>query len=384
MYDVIILGLGGMGSAAAAHLAARGQRVLGFDQFTPAHDRGSSHGQSRIIRQAYFEDPAYVPLLLRAYELWSDLERSSGVQLYLRTGGLMVGRESSQLVQGSLRSARDHGLSHEMLDAKEMRRRYPATRPSDDEVALFEEPAGILFPEACVTAHLQRAAKFGADLRFETEIASWRTTPGSGISVTTVAGERHEAQHLILCAGAWLAEQASDLELPLRVERNVMHWFEPSSQPELFAPERLPVYIVERDARFMLYGFPSIGGGGIKAAFHHSEEYTTPRQLDRDVKAQEIERVRTALKQWLPAGGGKHIASVACMYTLTPDEHFLIGPHPREPAVLIAGGFSGHGFKFCGVVGEVLADLVIDGKTHHPIGLFSLQRLGATKLAPPH
>jgi sarcosine oxidase len=223
-YDTIVLGLGGMGSAAAAHLASRGKRVLGLEQFAPAHDRGSSHGKSRIIRQAYYEDPAYVPLLLRAYELWADLEKRTTEPLYLRTGGLMVGKPESELVQGSLNSARTHGLAHELLDAKQMRQRFPATQPNADEVALFETPAGILFPEACVAAHLQWATQAGADLRFHTEVATWRTTD-AGVEVTTAADERFAAQRLVLCAGAWLAPLVAELELPLRVERNVMHWF---------------------------------------------------------------------------------------------------------------------------------------------------------------
>lgn len=374
MFDVIVLGLGGMGSAAAAHLAARGKRVLGLERFTPAHDRGSSHGGSRIIRQAYFEDPAYVPLVLRAYELWEDLEKDSAEPLYLRTGGLMVGRLDSQLVQGSLRSAREHGLKHELLDANEIARRFPATSPRDYEVALFEAPAGVLFPEACVRAHLRRASALGAELRFDTELTSWQATPGGGVAASTAAGERFEVERLVICAGAWLQQLASDLRLPLRVERNVMHWFQPRLRPELFDPDRLPVYIVDRSRRFMLYGFPSIGKTGVKAAFHHSEIYTTPQDLDRDVAAHEVEAVREALAEWLPAGAGKHLASAVCMYTLTPDEHFLIGQHPSEPAVIIAGGFSGHGFKFCGVVGEVIADLAVEGATRHPIELFSPTR----------
>jgi sarcosine oxidase len=362
-----------MGSAAAAHLAARGKRVLGLEQFWPAHDRGSSHGQSRMIRQAYFEDPAYVPMLLRAYELWADLEQEVDVQLFMRTGGLMVGRTDSPLVQGSIRSAKEHNLKHEVLNANEMARRFPAVSPRDNEVALYEEPAGVLFPEACIRAHLQRATTLGADLRFETEVTLWESTPFQ-VAVTTAAGERFEAAHLVICAGAWLQQVASDLSLPLQVERNVVHWFQPRLRPELFRPDKLPVYIVDRNQKFMLYGFPNIGESGIKAAFHHSEIYTTPQDVDRTVSEREVEDVREALADWLPAGAGKHIASSVCLYTLTPDLHFLIGRHPREENVIIAGGFSGHGFKFCSVVGEIIADLVIEGATFHEVRLFDPMR----------
>lgn len=377
-YDAIVLGLGGMGSAAAAHVAARSKRVLGLEQFTPAHDRGSSHGQTRIIRQAYWEDPAYVPLLLRAYDLWLELERKTGRALYLRTGGLMVGSERSSLVSGSRRSALEHDLKHEMLDASEVRARFPATRPHPDEVALFEEPAGILFPEACVRAHLEWATSSGADLRFGSSVSSWHANDNGAVRVVTAAGERFDANTLIICAGAWLSQQAKELGLPLRVERNVAHWFAPAANADLFAPDRLPVYIVERDPRAVLYGFPNVGNEGIKAAFHHSHTFTTPDVINRDIVPQEVQSVRAALADWLPDGNGKHLASSVCMYTLTPDEHFLIGWHPHHRNVIVAGGFSGHGFKFCSVVGELLADLVVNGSTKHDIGLFGFERLTRT------
>ncbi|MDQ6768066.1 MAG: N-methyl-L-tryptophan oxidase, partial [Candidatus Eremiobacteraeota bacterium] len=259
-------------------------------------------------------------------------------------------------------------------EAGEIMRRYPATNPREAEVAVFEEPAGILFPEACIRAHLKRATSLGADLRFETEVRSWQARSSGGVEVTIASGERFEAERLIICAGAWLQRIAQELNLPLRVERNVMHWFSPRVRPELFGPDKLPVFIVDRKQRFMLYGFPSVFGSGIKAAFHHSEIYTTPDELDRTVAAHEVEAVREALAQWLPAGAGKHIASAVCMYTLTPDLHFIIGLHPHEPNVIIAGGFSGHGFKFCSVVGETLADLAIEGATFNSIELFSPSR----------
>ncbi|HXW52012.1 MAG TPA: N-methyl-L-tryptophan oxidase [Candidatus Acidoferrales bacterium] len=373
MYDAIIIGLGGMGSAAAAHLAAKGKRVLGLEQFTPVHDRGSSHGQTRIIRKAYWEDPSYVPLLERAYELWADLERRSGKRLYLRTGGLMVGDPKSALITGSRRSAAEHGLAHEMLDAGGIRSRFPAMRPLPDEIALFEEPAGILFPEPCVQAHLDWAASAGAELRFQAKVESWEPT-SSGVKVTAATGQTFDADHLVICAGAWLSQAARELDLPLRIERNIAHWFEPAANRELFAPERLPIYILERDPASPLYGFPDLGGG-MKAAFHHSHDYVSPDGIDRTVSAADVQAVRDALAEWMPDGNGRHVASSVCMYTLTPDEHFLIGFHPRFANVIVAGGFSGHGFKFCSVVGEALAELVSDGDTKQPLGLFDLKRV---------
>ncbi len=373
MYDAIVLGLGGMGSAAAAHLAARGKRVLGLEQFTPAHDRGSSHGSSRMIRQAYFEHPDYVPLVLRAYELWHDLEKHSDEPLYLATGGLMVGRENSELIQGSLRSAREHNLEHELLTAADIVSHFPATAPRDTEVAVYEKPAGILFPEACIRAHLKRATMLGAELRFETAVARWQAGKND-VEVTLANGESHHAASLVICAGAWLSQVAADMDLPLRVERNVMHWFQPRSNPELFGPDRLPVYIIDRGQRFKLYGFPDVEYAGVKAAFHHSDRFTTPQELQRTVALTEVDAVSNALSEWLPRAAGNPLASVACMYTLTPDLHFVIGRHQKHANVIVAGGFSGHGFKFCSVVGEVLADLAVDGHSRHSIELFSPTR----------
>ncbi|MDQ6823839.1 MAG: N-methyl-L-tryptophan oxidase [Candidatus Eremiobacteraeota bacterium] len=374
MYDSIVVGLGGMGSAAAAHLAQRGRRVVGFEQFAAVHDRGSSHGKTRIIRQAYYEDPAYVPLLLRAYELWHELEQRVGQTLYVRTGGLMVGLPSSAIVAGSERSAREHDLGYEVLDANDIKRRFPTMRPRPEEVGVFEVPAGMLFPERCVRAHLDWAASAGADLRFNSPVIEWGVSRGA-VFVRTAAGDLIEADSIVLCQGAWLRHASGAYALPVRAERNVMHWFEPHAAhaAELQA---LPVYIVDRAGNPPLYGFPYIPGEGIKAAFHHSGVYTTPEELQRIVDPIEIETVRIALHEWLPDASGPHVASAVCMYEMTPDEHFLVGVQPDAPNVIIAGGFSGHGFKFCSVMGEIIADLAMQGKSKHPIGLFDPWRFG--------
>ncbi|MDQ6781188.1 MAG: N-methyl-L-tryptophan oxidase [Candidatus Eremiobacteraeota bacterium] len=379
MYDSIIIGLGGMGSAAAAHLAQRGQRVLGLEQFSPVHALGSSHGQTRIIRQAYFEHPAYVPLLLRAYELWHDLESRCGETLLVRTGGLLVGNESSPLVAGSLRSVRDHGLAHEVFDATGLYKRFPAMHPQPDEIGVFELPAGMLFPERCVRAHLDWAAAAGAELRFDTPVVRWGATPDGAVWVTTADGRRFEAASLMLCAGAWLQRYAADIGLPIRVERNVMHWFAPQPDADVARLAALPVFIVDRRKGDLLYGVPFIQGQGLKAAFHHSHRYTSPDGLQRDVDPAEACGVHEALRAWIPDAAGERITSVACMYTMTPDEHFIIGRHPAHAAVILAGGFSGHGFKFCSVVGEILAQLAIDGEPVHSIALFSPTRFGSAR-----
>jgi sarcosine oxidase len=377
-FDTIILGLGAMGSAAAYHLAARGARVLGLERFTPAHDQGSSHGQSRIIRQAYFESPAYVPLLLRAYELWAEIERAAGEPLLTLTGGLMLGEAGSQVVAGSMRSAREHNLPHEILDAAEIRRRFPVFTPGPNVVALYERMGGVLYPEAAIRAYLGQAAACGAELRFEEPVLAWQAAAsGDGVRVTTARGS-YEAARLIVAAGAYAPELLADLGLPLEVQRNVLYWFEPAGGHAPFLPDRCPIYIWEVEDGPTFYGFPALGGqpAGVKVAFHNFGPTCTPATIDRQVYVGEIARIREWMAARLPSLSlGAFVAAQTCMYTLTPDQDFVIGAHPRHPQVIVASPCSGHGFKFASVVGEVLADLATAGATRHPIGPFAPQRL---------
>lgn len=381
-YDVIVLGLGGMGSAAAAHLAARGRRVLGLEQFTAPHDRGSSHGHTRVIRQAYFEHPAYVPLLLRAYELWRELERNTGRELLHLGGGLMLGAPDSEVVSGSLRSARAHGLPHEELDAREIRRRFPQFQIGDDTVALFERAAGLVFCERAVTAHLEVAGRRGAELRFEEPVLGWQPTAGGGVTVTTAKGSYSAAQ-LVITPGPWAPALLAELGVPFVVERQVLFWFQPPAGVAPFTPDRFPIYIWQHPTGATPYGFPAMDGadGGVKIAFYRKPvaEPCTAESVDRRIRDDDVADMRAALRELLPALDGPLVKAVTCLYTLTPDLNFVIGPHPAHPQVQVAAGFSGHGFKFCSVVGEVLADLVTRGRTPHDIGLFAPTRFGRTQ-----
>ncbi|MFG3419693.1 N-methyl-L-tryptophan oxidase [Micromonospora sp. NPDC048063] len=375
VYDVIVVGLGGMGSSAAYHLAARGQRVLGLERFGRAHDRGSSHGGSRIIRQSYFEDPAYVPLLLRAYELWEKLEHDAGREIISLTGGVFVGRPESLAFAGSLRASREWNLPHEILDAGELRRRFPTFSPRDDELALFEAKAGFVRPEATVTAHLDLAARHGTDLRYGEPVARWQALPEGGVRVTTEKGS-YTAGRLVVCPGAWAPELLADLGVPLTVERQIMYWFQPETGVGPFEPGRHPIYIHEDAAGTQVYGFPAIDGpdGGAKVAFFRGGAVCTPDTIDRQVHPEEVQDMRQHLAGVLPTLPGRFLRAATCMYTNTPDQHFVIATHPRHPQVTVACGFSGHGFKFVPVVGEILADLATSGATAHPIGLFDPRR----------
>ena len=376
MYDVIVAGLGGMGSAAAYQLAKRGKKVLGLERHTPAHDKGSSHGQSRIIRQAYFEGAEYVPLLLRAYELWEALEKETGRDLMTLTGGLMIGASQSRLVSGSRTSADEHDLPYEMLDANELRRRFPPFSPTPDTVALFEKKAGFVRPEAGILAHLDRAASLGSELRFGEALVSWEATD-FGVRVETASGF-HEAERLVVSAGAWASEVLSELGLLLNVTRQILFWFDPKGGVEPFLPERFPIFIQEPDDGNAFYAIPAHEGpkGGVKVAFFRADGAPCdPNTVDRRVHDEEVAFIRRYLAEYVPALDGELLHAMTCMYTNTPDEHFVVALHPAYPRVSIAAGFSGHGYKFCSVIGEVLADLATDGSTRHPIDLFSPARL---------
>jgi sarcosine oxidase len=371
-YDTIVIGLGAMGSATAFHVARRGKRVLGLEQFALAHDRGSSHGRSRITRQAYFEHPAYVPLLHRATDLWVQLQHDAARPLLQITGGLMLGPPDGIVVKGALASARMHGLPHELLDATELGRRFPVFDLDERMVGVLERRAGVLFPEDCMRAHIELATRAGADVRFEEPVMQWVATNDS-VEVRTPRGT-YVADSLVLCAGSWMSELLSSLDIPLTVERNVLYWFRPSADPALFAPEVLPIFILEHQPGKAFYGFPALGADGVKVAHHHSGENCTPATVRREVSADEVQAVRSLLARHLPKVNGELRSATACLYTNTPDGHFIIDRHPQHPNVMLASPCSGHGFKFASVIGEVLADLVCDGRTQHPIEMFQLKR----------
>ena len=382
-YDVIVLGLGGMGSAVAAHAAARGLRVLGLEQFGPAHALGASHGRTRIIRQAYFESPVYVPMLRRAYALWDALEARAQMTLRAQCGGLFVGTPESPVVAGAIASGDLHGLPYELLDASALRRRYPATSPHDDEVAVFEAVAGAVFPEAGVRAHLLVAAAEGAELRFGARVLDW-DAGDDGVHVALADGTRAEGERLAICAGPWFARVAPDIGVPLRVERNVQFWFEPLDRSAV-TPDRLPIYCVQHDAGTrMFYGYPDFGHGA-KVAYHGSGVEADPDMLDRVVRDDEIAGARAALASFVPRAAGRFLDAAVCMYSLTPDEHFAIGTHPRNARVVVAGGFSGHGYKFTPVVGEIVAALLAGADPGFDLAPFApdrFARAAAVQSAP--
>ena len=363
-FDVIIAGLGAMGSAASFHLARRGCKVLGLDRLHPPHTFGSSHGQSRIIREAYFEHPIYVPIVQRAYELWAELAQASPEAAVLQTGGLMIGVPDGVVVKGTLASARTHHLQHELLSAEEVRRRFPAIDPRDDMVAVWEPRAGVVFPERCVQAHLHFAQQSGAALKFNEPVTSW-SDQGETLEVKTTQGIYH-CKHLVISAGGWAKELVP--ELPVVVERQVLVWFE-QQKPELFSPDHCPIYLFEYEPNRYFYGFPELGNG-VKVARHHEGLPTTPDSVNREVDPEEIKSLHEIVRSFLPELAGKALDAVVCLYTNMADEHFLIDWHPKSSRVLVCSPCSGHGFKFSSAIGEVAADLVLSGRSRFDLSLF--------------
>jgi sarcosine oxidase len=371
-FDAIILGVGAMGSATAFELARRGRRVLALEQFVPGHDRGSSHGLTRVIRKAYYEHPDYVPLLHRAYERWYDLEQRCGQHLLTECGVLSIGPPQGELVAGVRRAAVEHHLPIENLNANELRRRFPVFRFDDDNEAVLEPAGGFLAVEECVRAYAEQARRLGADVRSDEPAREWHVET-DGVHVRTPRGE-YVADRLIITAGAWAGQVLAGLGLPLTVLRKPLLWFG-TSDDRLFRRDRFPIYLAETPGGFY-YGFPVIDANGHKTARHDGGEVVVdPAHVNRTLTPDDEADVRSFLRAHLASLDGSLRACRICLYTVTPDHHFVIDRHPEFPQVAIAAGFSGHGFKFASVVGEILADLAEKGQTDWPIAMFRAGRL---------
>jgi sarcosine oxidase len=376
MYDVIIVGIGGMGSAAAWQLARRGQKVLGRERYDIPHNMGSSHGVSRIIRLPYYEDPAYVPLLHRAMELWREAAAASGRELMVTTGSIDAGPEDDGLFQGALASARQHGLAHEVLTGAEVNARFPGYNLPVTHRALFQPQGGLIASERAIVAHVELAQAQGATIHAREPVTRWEADPsGDGVTVVTDKAT-YRANRLVLTAGAWMGELAPELARLAVPERQVLAWLQPL-RPEWFGPDRLPVFNLQvEEGRY--YGLPVYDVPGFKfGRYHHRGETGAPAGLLREPDAEDEALLRQFGERYFPAGSGATMALRACMFTNTPDEHFILDHHPRQTQVVLASPCSGHGYKFCSVIGEILADLATgDGDTRHDIDFLRLGRRG--------
>ena len=374
MYDVIVVGVGGMGSAACWQLARRGQRVLGLERFDIPHAMGSSHGISRIIRLPYYEDPAYVPLLRRAYELWRDLEAATGATVLVTTGSIDAGPEDGALFGNAAAVAKSFEMPHEVLTGAAINARFPGYRLPAGYRGVLQPQGGLLASERAIVAHVGAAQAAGAEIRARERVLDWAARPGGeGVAVTTDKG-RHEAGRLVLAAGAWMGDLAKPLRSLAIPERQVLAWLQPL-RPELFTTARFPVFNLEvEEGRY--YGFPIYEAPGFKfGRYHHRGEAMAADAMRREVDAEDERLLRQFSGRYFPDGSGATMALRACMFTNTPDEHFILDHHPEAKQVVLASPCSGHGYKFCSVVGEIIADLATgDGATRHDIGFARLAR----------
>jgi sarcosine oxidase len=368
-YDVIVVGLGITGIATLAELAKRGVRAVGIERHAPGHDLGSSHGETRMIRLGYFEHPSYVPLLRRTYELWRELEAATNTKLLHITGIAEMGLPGSDIVKGTLAASRLHGLPHEVLDAAEAMRRFPAFRLPNDFVCVFQPDGGFVAVETAIATLTAQAKAHGADILTHAEVQSVKSDHGR-VRVATSRGDI-EAQAAVVAAGPWMTQLVRGL--PLRVTRQVMTWFE-APQPKLFSAGRFPVFLLgSRHGNH--YGFPSLDGRTVKIAkHHHFDETADPDRVERKVSAADEAAIRAALTEFMPAADGPLTNSKTCLYTVTPDHDFIVDRLADAPNIVVASACSGHGFKFAPVLGEVLADLATKGETGHDIGRFKRSR----------
>lgn len=365
-----------MGAATCWHLARRGARVLGLEQFRLAHSRGSSHGQTRVIRTAYYEHPAYVPMVRRAFELWYDLEQATGAKLLTECQCLNIGRIDSELITGVRRAAEEHDLEVEFLSDAEIRRRFPAMKFDDGYCGLLERQAGFLDVERCVRTMIRLARRLGAVILSEVAVRGWMAG-ADGVRVQTHLGD-FTADRLVITAGPWSRTVLKQLSIPLTVMRQTQLWFE-TRDDRLFRRDRFPIYLADVGGR-AFYGLPVINCFGHKVAQHYgATERDDPHEIDRQIQPEDVEAVRSFLSRYVPEANGPLRFGQVCMYTLTPDRHFIVDLHAEHPQVAIAAGFSGHGFKFAPVIGEILSDLTLSGSTRWPLDLFRLTRFNRTQ-----
>jgi len=356
-WDAIVVGCGIMGASVSYNLATRGLRVLNLERFGVNHRFGSSHGKTRIIRLAYYEDQRYVPLLRRAFQSWREAEAKSGKRLLQITGGLMIGREDGELVRGVLMSAKIHGLPYEVITPAKVEERFPAFTLGEEYTAVFEPNAGVLFAEECVRAFVGLGSEAGCEFRFSEQVKGWKSGP-EGVEVQTSSGTQ-VASKIVFCAGAWNGQLLQDL-VPLQCERQVPLWFSSGGQ-DAFSPPKMPVFIMEEEKGVFYYGTPDVGHG-VKVARTHGGEMSGPDDVRREITERDVAPVRKFIKSRMAKLDGPPIASTTCIYSNTPDLNFAVGAHPGDPRVVVISACSGHGFKFASVLGEIAADLATDGK----------------------
>jgi sarcosine oxidase len=378
-FDIAVIGLGAMGSASIYAAAKRGLRVLGLERYEPGHLRSSSFGESRLIRLAYFEHPSYVPLVQEAFQRWQDLEAVTGEKILISTGAIEAGFPGAPLVAESWRSSIEYHLRSERLTAKQANVRFPAFDLPDDWDVIFQSDAGALLPEKAIRLFVAGAKANGAIVRLNTRVMSVEPL-NERVRIVLEGGERIEVGSAVIAAGAWIGDLLPDVAEQMRLTRQPLMWFQPQN-PALVHARFMPAFLFQT-REDVVYGLPDVCGTGVKAALHQSCGLLSSAEQARDVVSRtEVEHLQGLLRRYVPAAAGELVNSSVCIYTRSPDGHFVVGLHPKAPQLVIASPCSGHGFKFASVMGEILADLAIDRKTDRRIGLFNVERLQRPKVS---
>jgi sarcosine oxidase len=370
-YDVIVVGLGAMGSAAASQLSGRGFNVLGLDSHSPPHEMGSTHAYTRMIREAYFEHPSYVPLVQRAYDCWDALAKSAGKNLLQTTGAIMIGPEDGAVVQGSQLSGDTHNLPYEKLSAHGIQSRFPALHIEPEMVGIYEPHAGLLLVDDCLEFQLSQAQSNGATLNMKEAVTAWSAN-SNGVEITTI-NDTYCAEKAVFSAGSWMSDLLPDVRMPLEVERQVLYFFEPKANADMFGPEKLAPFMIEYGPGQYFYAFCDIGHG-LKLGLHHQGEITTADTVNREVSDVEETEMRELISRFMPDANGRLLEAKVCLYTNTPDDHFILDQHPDHANVTIVSPCSGHGFKFSPVIGEIVAQRLMGETPQFDLDLFKLDR----------
>jgi len=371
-YEVVVVGVGGMGSAATYQLAKRGVDVLGLEQYNIPHQMGSSHGYTRIIRLAYHEDPAYVSLLHRAYDLWEQIETEYGEQILFKAGSISAGPPSSELVTGAAEACEEHSLPYEQLSGEKLSQRFSGFNLPSSAEGVYQPDGGFVDSKKAIIAHVKEAHSHGAEIHARERVEDWQST-GERVQIATTKGD-YEADRLVIAAGAWTGKLVESLDNSLSPERQVLGWFQPK-QPNLFSKDSLPVFAISTDEG-LYYGTPVYDVPGLKIGkHHHFNQIINPDEMAREPTPEDEETLRDFTSEYFPLGAGATMSLQTCIYTNSPDHDFVIDTLPDHPEVVVAGGFSGHGYKFASVVGEMVADLATDGETANEAELFDISRL---------
>jgi sarcosine oxidase len=377
-YDLIVIGVGGMGSAIVAHAAARKLRVLGLEQFSIPNIRGSSHGATRILRLGLHEGPTYVPLVLRAVELWKELGDKIGTPIFHQCGGLDVALPTSPIFKGSKGACEKFNIAHEILDAVETTRRFPAVRPGKDMLTVFQPGSGFVLPELAITAHVNLALEQGAEIHGHERVLEYETRAGKHLVRTDRA--TYEARQIIFSAGAWMGKLLARENVPVVPERTVLGWFAPKANAASFQTDRLPIWIIDAPEIGHFYGFPiySVPGFKLGRLREIPSPAVDPDALRREPDGEDEADMRSFIKEIFPDADGPVLSMETCFFENSPDRTPIIDRLPGTDGAWIVGGFSGHGFKFCSAVGEVMTELITTGSTSFDLSPFRFSRFSST------